>query len=88
MMLMCLVCAALCAAPETSPAPAAPAASVHRAQIAIRDPFVLPVKDEGLYYMYGTKVYGTYAGTLILDDCTVLDIHDFAGFAERSTQRW
>ncbi len=55
MMLMCLVCAALCAAPETSPAPAAPAASVHRAQIAIRDPFVLPVKDEGLYYMYGTN---------------------------------
>lgn len=42
----------------------------------------------GGYFMLGTKVYGTYDGTLILDDCTVLEVKDIPGFAEKSVQRW
>ncbi|MBP7382268.1 DUF2804 family protein [Myxococcota bacterium] len=44
--------------------------------------------DIGGYYMHGTKVYGAYNGTLVLDDCTVLEVADIPGFAEKSIQRW
>ncbi len=44
--------------------------------------------DIGGYYMHGTKVYGMYNGTLVLDDCTVLQVRDIPGFAEKSLQRW
>ncbi len=29
--------------------------AISREEIAIRDPFILPVKEEGVYYMYGTN---------------------------------
>ncbi len=44
--------------------------------------------DIGGYFMHGTKVYGAYNGTLVLDDCTVLEVRDIPGFAEKSIQRW
>ncbi len=48
-----------------------------------------PTRTElGDYYMHGLKVYGDYEGKLVLDDCTVVEIRGFAGFAEQSTQRW
>ena len=45
-----LVCLALISASNTEP----PLAAVKTSEIHVRDPFVLPVKAEGQYYIYGT----------------------------------
>jgi hypothetical protein len=44
--------------------------------------------EMGDFYLHGIKVYGTWSGTLVLDDCSEIDVAGLAGFAERSTQRW
>lgn len=40
------------------------AATTHRSQIRIRDPFVLPVPAEGIYYAYGTTTAGIFDGNI------------------------
>lgn len=67
MMPLVLLCVALAAALQTVPDPqqrdsvfgAGPSAeSGHRSQIRIRDPFVLPDRDAGVYYIYGSTNRG------------------------------
>lgn len=35
---------------------------LNRQQIRIRDPFILPIKEQGLYYMYGSTDLNTWSG--------------------------
>ncbi len=51
-----------------------------RNEIQIRDPFVLPVKEEGLYYLYGTTDKNCWSGKAVgFDVYTSKDLEEWDG---------